>query len=133
MYRFLIKWRNVNIVVYGNLIVKCNLERSLTTRHARFVRAYSRQSPDRANSCTWRFCPDFRPTCLQVNSPSHHTSNLDVNISTLPPLFFFFYSLRFSDVSFSLLALSTLSYFLLLLLSSSPIKCPKSGRSPSGL
>ena len=23
---FLIKWRNVNIVVYGNLIVKCNLK-----------------------------------------------------------------------------------------------------------
>ena len=26
MYSFLIKWRSVNIVVYGNLIVKCNLK-----------------------------------------------------------------------------------------------------------
>ena len=32
MYSFLIKWRNVNIVVYGNLIVKCNLN-SQTRRH----------------------------------------------------------------------------------------------------
>ena len=26
MYSFLIKWRNVNIVVYVYLIVKCNLQ-----------------------------------------------------------------------------------------------------------
>ena len=27
MYSFLIKWRNVNIVVYGNLKVKCNFKK----------------------------------------------------------------------------------------------------------
>ena len=54
MYSFLIKWRNVNIVVYGNLIVECNLKLICV-----FVFAYakSRFSHDEAQISFLIFLP----------------------------------------------------------------------------
>ena len=51
-----------------------DVEKQLNGCHARFVRAYSHQSTNRANSCTGGFAPDFRQTCLQVDSLSHHNN-----------------------------------------------------------
>ena len=59
MYSFLIKWRNVNIVVYGNLIVKCNLKTDAWNPEI-CCTAATRLMWNRLNSACWLiFHADF--------------------------------------------------------------------------